>query len=119
MTEWATPDQNAANAEGWNLFEAEGSVQNKDGRSPYQLQRIDFPEDDDGNQIPAPFEDDHEAWEHVWSAAAAGSELHKRAIQFLNANSPGEYAYITEYLANLANQPATRLEPVNAPAPRT
>lgn len=118
MTEWTTADQNAADAEGWNIFEAEGSVQNKDGRSPYQIQRIDFPEDEEGNQIPAPFGDDRDAWEHIWSEAAAGSELHQRAIQFVETNSPGEYAHITDYLNNLANQPAVRPEPVD-PAPRT
>ena len=80
-------DDNAAMAEGWAIFDADGSVQNKDGRSPFQLQRIDEMEKFDG---------DIEAWRYVIDRAKEGSLLHLGALRFLAAESPGEIDQIAE-----------------------
>nr|WP_294850010.1 hypothetical protein [uncultured Sphingomonas sp.] len=78
-------DQDLHRVEGWGIFFADGSSQNDDGHSPYQLQRWDEAQQFDG---------DDDAWRHVHRAALGGSALHKRAILFLAAESIGEVEMI-------------------------
>lgn len=82
---WTPTDPDLADAEGWNVFLAEGSIQNKDGDRPYQLQRVDER---------AVFDGDAAAWKHVYDQAHAGSALHQRALNHLRAESLPEFEAI-------------------------
>lgn len=88
-TNWTHDDAAKAQAEGWDIFEASGSIQNKDGDRPFQLQSIDEMD---------VLADDMEAWLLVRGRAMAGNGLHQRALAFLNAQSPGEYADLINYV---------------------
>lgn len=89
---WVAADQDAAISEGWDVFECNDSE-----HEPFELERIDFPED--GSE--APFAGDPEAWEHVVTLAVAGSDLHNRALLFLAYASPGEIVHIAMWCAGL------------------
>lgn len=71
---WPRECQQAAQKEGWDIFDADGSA---DGR--WQLQAITCPED---GSKPI-FQTDEKAAAHVKDMAVKGSELHRRAINFL------------------------------------
>lgn len=71
-------------SEGWDIFEASGSIQNEKGDRDFQLQRLDEE---------AILSDDVEAWNLVWSS---DQPHHKKALDFLNEHSPAEYAAIVE-----------------------
>ncbi|RWM32607.1 MAG: hypothetical protein EOR77_21495 [Mesorhizobium sp.] len=86
MTEWN--HQCAAQAEGWDIFEASGSEQNKDGDRPFQLQAVD------DSDIFTGYERDGLAWGHVYTQAHAGSLLHQQALNFLREHSYPEFAVI-------------------------
>lgn len=87
MVEWTAANFIQASAEGWSIFEASGSLQNRDGRSPYQLQR---------NDEAAIFPDDQMVWHWVISQAEQGSEFHLAALQYLSQESPGEIDEIAQ-----------------------
>lgn len=72
-------------SEGWDVFEASGSIQNDNGNRPFQLQRLDEE---------AILPDDLAAWHLVWRRAAEGSEAHQKALDFLMDHSIAEYAAI-------------------------
>jgi len=84
-TEWPPAYGQLATEEGWGIFEAEGSVLNKNGNRPYQLQKVDEARK---------FEDDSEAWDHVYHTARAGSALHRKALDFLREHSHPEFEVI-------------------------
>lgn len=78
-----TPDEiSLFHAEGWDIFEASGSIQNESGDREFQLQRLD--ED-------AILADDVAAWKLVWDS---DQPHHRKALDFLKENSPAEYAAI-------------------------
>lgn len=72
-------------AEGWEIFEASGSVQNDNGDRPFQLQRLDEE---------AILPDDVTAWAIVLRRAHGGSEPHQKALNFLREHSPAEFEAI-------------------------
>ena len=78
-------DNNQAEAEGWGIWECDGSES-----GPYQLQRIDSPDDRDAPS----FGDDAAAWEFVKAKAAEGSAYHVAALDYLKQHNPLEYAAI-------------------------
>lgn len=88
---WPAADQDAAISEGWDLFQCDLD------HEPFELERIDFPED--GSD--ATFDDDTEAWDHVVTRAVEGSDLHNRALLFLAYASPGEIVHIAMWRAGL------------------
>lgn len=90
-TAWSFDQQENAQAEGWDIFEASGSMQNEDGRSPFQLQKID----ESGI-----LESDQDAWRLVFKRAEEGSALHVAAVEFLRTQSPGEYELIQKEIAS-------------------
>ena len=65
-------DHAEAQREGWDVFRCLPDAQ---GRSQYQLQHLDAPEN--GKPV---FSDNKEAWEHVVTRARAGSALHRAAL---------------------------------------
>ena len=79
MIGWTERHSLMAQCEGWDIFEADGSMQNRDGRSPYQIQRIDE------NPI---LSCDQEAWELV---RRGRGEHHILALMLMQRHSPGEY----------------------------
>lgn len=79
MINWSERHSMMAQLEGWDIFQADGSMQNQDGRSPYQIQRIDE------NPILA---SDQEAWEIV---RRGKGEHHSLALLLMQHHSPGEW----------------------------
>lgn len=78
---WTVDDDKAAAAEGWNIFDADGVL---------EIERIDFPDSDaeldehdeqKGRAENSRFADDDAVLEFVRAQAAAGSALHKRALE--------------------------------------
>ncbi len=93
MPGWTFAEIEQAQKEGWDIFECSGS---SDG--PWQIQRIDFPDEWPGLDHHQPlFEDDADAWMHVRAKAAEGSFLHRRALAFVRENNPLEYERITSW----------------------
>lgn len=77
--DWGPDDSAAASKEGWDVFDCGPRL---------EIERIDDPADTD-----PVFEDDDEAIEHVRASAAAGSDLHRRALAIHEdeaAAHPGE-----------------------------
>lgn len=68
---WTAADDDAACAEGWNIFEA-------DGRGVLEIERIDC--NDPPHENAPTFKYDDDAIEHVRIRALQGSELHARAL---------------------------------------
>jgi hypothetical protein len=79
--EFTDAEHKSARKEGWGLFDAEQMG------IPLQIQR----QDDLGV-----FETDDDAVKFVKSKAEEGSELHKKALEILKAQSPEEYERIME-----------------------
>lgn len=75
-TEWSRADVERAAEEGWGIFDADGS---ENGRT--QLQALDEM---------AMCATDDDAWRFVAMKAAAGSELHRRALALIALHNPGE-----------------------------
>lgn len=75
---WA--DDRQATEEGWGIFET-------NGRSPFELQRIE-------GRSPI-FESDEAAWKFVADKAAAGALYHQKALYFIRDHSPAEFKQIT------------------------
>ena len=91
MTDWTEENSRAAEAEGWDIFDSEGSV-----NGPRQLQAFDEPELWPGAPQPYPFPGgDPEVWAHVRRRAGEGSPLHIHALEFLREHNPQEYDAIT------------------------
>ena len=86
---WTRVHSAQAILEGWDICECWGS---EDG--PWQIQRIDFPEDGEGHLKGG----DSDAWELVWYGAMAGSPLHHRALNFIARNNPAELQVIARYI---------------------
>lgn len=85
QVDWSVDDSAAALREGWDLFECSGS-----DHGVVQLQRIDHPDEVEGAPNPYPFADDEDVWRHVKVRAAAGSELHRKALDALRVRNPEE-----------------------------
>ncbi|TGT64053.1 MULTISPECIES: hypothetical protein [unclassified Mesorhizobium] len=88
MTEWLPEHQSDAQAEGWDIFEASGSISNENGDREFQLQALDDSDIFTGETR------DVDAWRHVHAKAQTGSPLHQQALAFLREHSPGEYEAI-------------------------
>lgn len=92
MTTWTDDDSQAALAEGWDLF----WCANAD--SPWEIERIDAPADDDRVDYDDPkFSDDREVWVHVTEQAKAGSSLHQKALDFIAEHNPTEWDHIRRW----------------------
>lgn len=87
---WSAEDAQAAEAEGWALFDSHGSV---DG--PLQLQRFDDPVEWSKSPQPYPFESDVAVWHHVRLRAQAGSPLHVKALRVLELENPQEHQRVS------------------------
>lgn len=85
---WSDAQSYAAIAQGWDLFTTGGA----EGHPPWELQRIDFPEDESDAVFPG----DQEAHEFVRRQAEAGDSLALAAIAFLEERSPEEHATVME-----------------------
>lgn len=83
----------AALREGWVLSDTSGSE-----NGPYQIQRVDCPEDwESGFPIPL-LESDNDAWTIV----LIGREPHhKAALEFIEESNPIEYEAIRSFAAKL------------------
>ena len=90
----------ASHVEGWALFEC-GDHPN----GPWQIQRFDVPEDSGLDPETYPFDDDADAWLHVWERAEAGSHLHVQALEFLKRNNIIEHDAIVEWCTHLQADP--------------
>jgi hypothetical protein len=82
---WNMTDSEAACREGWNVFACTGV------KEPYRLERYDSPD----SSAPI-FPDDRRVWQHVINKAYEGSTLHKKALRFINQESPSEYKHIAK-----------------------
>lgn len=78
---WTDADSLQAMLEGWDIFAV--------GHNYYELQQ------DDERDL---FGSDAAAWKYVCEQAAAGGDLHQRALEFLKENSPHEYDAIQRYM---------------------
>lgn len=91
--QWPVACQEAALAEGWDLFSTDrdprdelGVVNGKPyGYRPFELQRY---------EEAGIFAADQDAWRFVWYRAQDGSPLHQQALAFLQQESPEEYTAI-------------------------
>jgi len=87
LMSWPAENDAASEKQGWAIFDTGRAS----GHPPYEIQRIDFPEDGD-----APFQGDKEAHEFVRRQAEAGDSLALAALEFLKEHSPEEHATVTE-----------------------
>lgn len=84
---WSPSDSLRAAIEGWDILGNPGA-----SNGPYLLhKRADCDR----------FRDDTAAWRHVSARAAAGSDLHARALEFLKRRNLQEYKRIVENTAAL------------------
>lgn len=83
----------AALREGWVLSDTSGSE-----NGPYQIQRVDCPEDHDSG-FPIPLLDsDNDAW----TVVLTGQEPHhKAALEFIKGSNPIEYEAICSFVTKL------------------
>lgn len=82
---WTNADSDAAEAEGWNLWECEPSV-----HGPFQLLH---------DEEASVFQYHQQAWLHVAKRAAQGSPLHLKALAFLREHNPAEAVEIRRQAA--------------------
>lgn len=84
--EWTPEQQSAALAEGWNLWDCDGSANGRTQLCTY----------DDKEDCPqaARFADDTAAWKYVVARAVEGSDLHLHALKVVAAHNPTEAASI-------------------------
>jgi hypothetical protein len=78
---WTSADSNAANKEGWNVF--------NEGEGDARLER------DDEQDM---FKSDDDVWEFVAKKAAEGSDRHRRALLHVALHNPPEFEQIVEHL---------------------
>jgi hypothetical protein len=83
---WTPADSLRASIEGWDIFANAGA-----SNGAYLLQAC--------SDKPARFDGDMSAWRHVSARAAAGSELHTRAMDFLKGKNLQEYRRVVENTA--------------------
>lgn len=88
MVDWSAENDVASSAQGWAIF----NTSSGHGHPPWELHRIDSPED--GSE--PPFANDREAHEFVRRRAEAGDSLALAAVEFLKEHSPAEYVTVTE-----------------------
>lgn len=91
---WTTEDSEAANAEGWDLFDCDGS-----DNGPLQLCKIDDPEmwrEDRKVVIEQTWEEDNEAWVFVWTNP---SPLHTKALEIIKVENPQEFEAIETWVS--------------------
>ena len=74
-------DHNAAQREGWDVFDCGPDGH---GKPRMQLQRLDAPEDKEPS-----FAGDLWAWRHVVARARAGSALHRAALDAVDETKRG------------------------------
>ena len=72
---------------GWAIFMADGSSLNENGDRPFQLQRVDEPED--GSE--PLFDSDLDAHMHVARLASEGDRTARLALRYLRRYSLPEY----------------------------
>ena len=84
---WSPSDSLRASIEGWDILDNPGA-----SNGPYLLQKRS-----DCDR----FENDPAAWRHVCTRAAAGSDLHTRALEFLKRKNLQEYKRVVENTATL------------------
>jgi hypothetical protein len=70
---WISAHADAAEEEGWGLFDANNGL---------EIQRIDDP--------PSPFEADEDVIDHCRRRAAEGSEMHRLALELVEPDGPIE-----------------------------
>lgn len=79
-TAWTTADERASAAEGWAIFDSFGSA-----AGPVQIQSFDCPQDGE------PDITDEQAWVLIFTAAARGSDRHRRALAIVRHYNPREW----------------------------
>ena len=84
ITEWTNEDSTLASAEGWDVFDSEGSA-----NGPWQIQKRDET---------STFNQDTDAWRYVWQRAERGSLLHQRALEYIKEHNPPEYDAIRQWV---------------------
>jgi hypothetical protein len=88
---WSVEHSNAAIAEGWEIFDCDGS---SNGR--WQVNCLDSPLDwaEEGGVVPPELNGDEAAWKIV----ANGTQPHHEAARvFLQAHNPQEYALVMKH----------------------
>ena len=91
MIKWTAEDDLRATAEGWGLFATDSSL---------QLQ-ADY---ESGVFVSGTTAHDDLAWFHVYEEANKGSGFHRRALNYIQQESPVEYNLIMEHVN--ANSPS-------------
>ena len=92
MVEWTRDDSAAALAEGWDIFDSYGSP-----NGPWQICVLEEPYlNTDLGYTEKKFADDDAVWLHVWGEAATGSELHNKALAFVQQHNLQEYESIVK-----------------------
>lgn len=81
---WSNEDSYAADQEGWNIFDCDGS-----SNAAWQLQKCDET---------ARWRTDTDAWWYVVLNAMLGKGLHLRALDFLWQTAPDEYICIMAWV---------------------
>ncbi|CAO3459647.1 hypothetical protein [Azospirillum argentinense] len=84
-TEWSAEDSREARAEGWDLFDCDGS-----GNGRTQLHKADDADI---------FANDPAAWAFVLAHATRGSRLHAQALALLLKHNPKEATAIAQFCA--------------------
>lgn len=93
MIEWSKEDSDAAFMEGWNVWDCAGSM-----NGPWQICVLEEPYNLDWlGYEDKKFADDNEVWVFVRARAAAGSELHRKALCFVYQHNRQEYDAIMKW----------------------
>jgi hypothetical protein len=97
VIDWRPEDSAAAIRQGWEIFWTDAVNHER-----FELQAVTGSEEDftlaDARIIGDRFRADNEAWLFVWHGAVSkGDHLCKRALEFLYARSPVEYAKIRKF----------------------
>ena len=88
MIDWTPEDDAASEKQGWAIFDTTSGH----GHPPWELHRIDDPED--GSE--PLFEGDRQAHEFVLEQSMRGDRLAYKALEFLREHSPKEYDTVTK-----------------------
>lgn len=90
---WPRECQLQALQEGWDIWQCDGSA-----GGPFQIQVLEEPELlPELGYTTKKFDDDTDAWVHVRTRAAEGSELHVRAMLFIEHHNQLEYVRIMRW----------------------
>ena len=100
--EWTKADDEAAEAEGWGVYDCAGSMS-----GPVQVQTFDDEGGDEwaekyGRPYPFPLgpggvAQDHKAWDLILAGLDRGSELHQRVMVHLLVENPLEHFNILQW----------------------